>query len=439
VSDIHLTAEIVAALRRGDLDQGTFSTILYDHLRALCPTCRAELGRPQPAEREPGSPEAAIPPAVLRLGALGHSAEEIERARRAAVTDLAFLEKLPRERQRERVARAWKRFRGVLFAELLLARARRCLPQDALGALHYASLAERAAEWGQGADETALVALAHRANATRILGNRREAGRLFGHARHRIRVQGITDLATFAEVDWLEGVLAKDLRRLDEADKLLSRSLILYSILGDSLGSVRPMLSLCDLEVHRGRHETAAGLAEEALDLLEGRDEPRLRLMARFNLARARAESGGHAEAREALRDLAPLLAEFPDPWTLLRARWLEGTVAAGVGEDPAAEAAFRDVRAGFIREGLGYDTALVSLDLAAVLLGASRWSEAKELAGEMTRLFAAEDMDREAVAALLLFQEAVRQETATVEGVRELRVYLADFGKRLRPVERLR
>ena len=53
------------------------------------------------------------------------------------------------------------------------------------------------------------------------------------------------------------------------------------------------------------------------------------------------------------------------------------------------------------------------------------RADEALRIAEEMHDIFQAEDVHREAVAALLLFQEAARRKALTVEKLRDLSEYL--------------
>jgi hypothetical protein len=78
------------------------------------------------------------------------------------------------------------------------------------------------------------------------------------------------------------------------------------------------------------------------------------------------------------------------------------GTNPRLLGRTDEAERALLSVRAGFLDRKLGYDAALVSLDLAMLYLRQSRTAELKELAEQMHPVFEAEDIHREALAALL-------------------------------------
>lgn len=61
---------------------------------------------------------------------------------------------------------------------------------------------------------------------------------------------------------------------------------------------------------------------------------------------------------------------------------------------------------------------AMVSLDLALVYAKQGRTAELQQLAEEMHAIFESQEIHREAFAALLLFQEAAREERLTVERV---------------------
>jgi hypothetical protein len=115
----------------------------------------------------------------------------------------------------------------------------------------------------------------------------------------------------------------------------------------------------------------------------------------------------------------------FPELWTQLRLFWLRGKTVAGQGGHRDGRAAFLETRGGFVRQGIGYDAAMVSLDLARMYLKEGRTADVQRLAGEMVAIFAAQDVHREATAALLLFQEAARREEVTAGLVRELALYL--------------
>ncbi len=76
----------------------------------------------------------------------------------------------------------------------------------------------------------------------------------------------------------------------------------------------------------------------------------------------------------------------------------------------------------------MGYDAAMISLDLAILYLMEGRVADVQRLAEEMLPIFQAQDVNREALAALRLFQEAARRQELTIEKVRELASWLRRY-----------
>jgi len=73
----------------------------------------------------------------------------------------------------------------------------------------------------------------------------------------------------------------------------------------------------------------------------------------------------------------------------------------------------------------MGFDAALVSLDLAGLYAGQGRAAEMRRLTEEMLPIFSARDLHREAIAALIVFQQAVRMEEVSTDLLQEIGGYL--------------
>ncbi len=269
---------------------------------------------------------------------------------------------------------------------------------------------------------------AFRANALQALGKLLEAEEKIENARSLMMNEAAPASTIDAEVDWFEGALRMDQRRFAEAEGLLLRAAVRFHRAGESVEAARPLLTLGAMYHHNQETAKAIEVTESALRDLCPKAEPRLYLAGRHNLALFLTDLGRLEEAERLLVTDEELYQRFTDPWTRLRLSWLRGKIAFGTSRLEEAEQAFLAARAGFVKQGIGYDTAMLSLDLALVYLQQGRTPEVRELAEEMHTLFEAEDIHREAVAALLLFQEAVRQEAAeaaTVELVQDLASYL--------------
>jgi hypothetical protein len=82
-------------------------------------------------------------------------------------------------------------------------------------------------------------------------------------------------------------------------------------------------------------------------------------------------------------------------------------------------------VREDLAEQRIAYDTALASLEIAALLLEEGRSGEVRFLARQLLWIFQAQGVHREALAALRLFCEAAEKEVATLEMVRRMLDYL--------------
>ncbi len=107
----------------------------------------------------------------------------------------------------------------------------------------------------------------------------------------------------------------------------------------------------------------------------------------------------------------------------LVRVTFLGGLVAAGTGRAEEAEEAFEKARRSFASSHppLVLDYALVSLELALLLLEQNRLSEVRTLADQMAWIFTQQGMQPEALAAIRIFCEAAGRKAATVELARRV------------------
>jgi len=101
------------------------------------------------------------------------------------------------------------------------------------------------------------------------------------------------------------------------------------------------------------------------------------------------------------------LLVEHGNALDLLRLRWLEGRIFAGLSDFPRAELAFQETRAGFAKHEQVYPAAMAGLDLAALWAQQGRLDEIQALAQEMIATFRALRIAREAIVTLLILQRA--------------------------------
>ncbi|HEV7508258.1 MAG TPA: hypothetical protein VGS07_25475 [Thermoanaerobaculia bacterium] len=428
MADIHLTRDLLWAVTRGQLPASVVTQIGTQHLMSLCATCRQEITAFQ---RERAAPVTDDYDRVFHLlpAVLAEQVPRLEREQRGAARDLEELLALSREERIRKVERARNRFRSPTLVRLLVTESRKRVQADADEALHLARLGRLVAHCNPqipGAFDLIALTTAQMANACRAGNDRRQAEEHFGHARYVITHHGVTDTEILARVDYMEGSLRLDQRLFSQAEELLARAAMLYRVSGDALETSRVLVTLGNLYCFRGDLPLAIETTTAALKGMQGHADPRLYLCARYNLTSFLTEDGQYEDAADMLSVDEDLYREFPEAWTQLRLTWLRGKIAAGRGESIAAEKALLAARDGFIASGHGYDAAMVAVeDLTLLYLREGRASDVKRLAEEIIPIFQSQDVHREALAALRLFQEAARQEQLTVQVVREYAKYL--------------
>lgn len=425
MADIHITRELLSAVARGELPPRMLVETGLQHLTSLCPHCREEYlawQREQTGARDEIRSFETLPALLER-----HT-EELSRRHEAAEREFRELLRLSHAVRLARIRRATSRFRGAVLAGMLLDESKKIMAADPAQAYDLAETADtvliRSPAASQVADQQARAA-AYMANALRARGDLRGARERFKLARFVIQTQGVTNPLIYAEVDSAEAILSMDQRRFRDAEALLNRSVILYSLAGAKPQIAHPLVTLGLLHYHRGEYAKAVEMTQAATHLIHLETDPRLYLSARHNLALFLCEAGSCTAAAEVLQADRDLYRQFPDLYTQLRLQWLDGKIAYGLGQAAEAERALSSAREGFRVQGIGYDAAMVSLDLALIYLKQGRRSELIRLAEEMHEIFKAGDVHREAVAALLLFEEAVRTETLSAELVQELSWYM--------------
>jgi hypothetical protein len=95
------------------------------------------------------------------------------------------------------------------------------------------------------------------------------------------------------------------------------------------------------------------------------------------------------------------------------------------MGKPRLAESLLLAVRDGFLAEGVPFDTALVSLEIALLYAEQGRSGELKKLAGEMLPVFSSLRIHREALAALSFLLQAIQSESASARLVAAVASYL--------------
>lgn len=444
MDDRHLSVELLRAVHRGDNHPGDLAVVAMTHLFDECSECREafETWRREAGEGVATSSGEEYDQAFDRvqgrlqdLARLRTVAPEeasieslIQSDRASALRVATHLLSLPRHERSQRVRSERDTYSGPLVADALLEKARACLPGHPDDAYEAAGLARLVLQQGRAEAVTSELyarALAHQGNARRVAGDLAQANDLLDVARFLLKTQGGGDRTVRAELDSFEGSLRGAQRRFAEAESCFSRAIMTYAMEDEEVNVAKALLSLGVVYHAMDDLDRAIDVTNQATDILEEGAQPHLQLIAQHNQVTFLIEAARLREAEELFASAQPLYARYSDPLTLLRRLWLEGRLARAKGSLEVAENAFRTVTQEFLKRGIGYDAALSALDLATLYAERGRTAELKNLAEELVQIFDAQDLHREAVAALMLFRDAVQAEQITLRFVLELSRYL--------------
>jgi transcriptional regulator with XRE-family HTH domain len=228
---------------------------------------------------------------------------------------------------------------------------------------------------------------------------------------------GDPGLLNEALLPWVEAALFRAERDLPLALKRVREALELDN------GELKGKILLTKASIHHARDESEAAIAAnlEALPLLDAEHEPRLAWGVLYNLTADLVQLGRAGEARQRLPEARRLAERLGGELDLARFVWMQAKIALGCGDLGEARKRFEQVRSAFAKPELIYDHALVSIELATVLLDLGETARVRTLAEEMLRIFRSQQVPPEALAAFRLFCDAAKEETATVELTRHV------------------
>jgi transcriptional regulator with XRE-family HTH domain len=391
------------------------------------------------AASRPGSP---VEPEQRRI-----EAAALEAGRHAANFARSFLTSLATEarvlKDRQRAETLWARlqrrkpaerlilveeaaeYRSWALCERLCHESVKAARDKANRALELAELALRVAELAPGEEAWRSrlqgYAWAHVGNARRVGSDLPGADAAFVEA-WRLWQAGASSnsgLLDESRLPDLQASLRRDQRRFADALALLDDALAAGR--GELRGRI--LLKKATVLFTLGDFKEAVVVLRDATPFVEGEREPGLIFALQFNLAVNLCFLGRHAEAEKLLHHIREVAAG--NDLDLVRLRWLEGRVAAGMGRREAALTALSSAREEFTTREIAYDAALVTLELAALYLDDGRTAEVRTLSRHMMWVFQAQGVHQEARAALHLFREAAERDAATSDMVRNMVQFL--------------
>jgi tetratricopeptide (TPR) repeat protein len=273
-----------------------------------------------------------------------------------------------------------------------------------------------------------------RCRAEAELGNAYRVIDQFGAARKALgTARGFFELGTRSEsldvrLLSFEASLDADLRDFNSACVRLTKAYKVYLKIGEQHLAGRMLVKKGLFTSDAGRDVEALEILKKSLKLIDPHKDPALAFAANLNILLILVGLGTFDEARKQLFYLRPLQPYAGGRLNELRLHWLEGRIDASSGKLSRAEKIFREIRIKFSELNRANDSALVALDLTAVLLAQKKAREATEVVTAAYKIFLALGIQREALLTLSFLCNACEVRMATPELVEDV----ARFMRRL-------
>lgn len=329
--------------------------------------------------------------------------------------------------ERRRAIDSESRFRTLSLADRALERSRKAAHHDpalarelaeigcwvsaALNPQHYG---------GSRVRNVQALAAASWGHALRIAGDMRGALAGFRQAREFLEL-GDQDSFEALEVYDLETILRRDLRDFPGALALNEQVIQGYSSCGQDKAAAQALQKRASILYHMDDSEGAIDVLTRASELAADSDSGVLRLTVQHNLALALARAGRIDEAAETFAATQGLYRQFSSPNIDACRLWAQGLIELEAGNEGAVVEPLTRARGIFESHGYVFDTALVSLDLAAALAALGRTAEVRDLAAATHAFMESREVHADALAALAIFQQAAVRERVTRELLRDV------------------
>lgn len=442
MTEIHPDRYRLEQFMRGDLP-GESSKDIVKHLLSGCEPCRRiaresfpcakyGVGSSEPMPEQWQSTSANRYAQVLDrvLPEVWKSEETLANERDLTPHLVAELEGHPHER-RLLLIRNSRRFRSWSLCGQILDKAYGLGFKDPKAAVDFGKLGVEISESldNQTIPAGLLMDLRARAhsilgNALRISGDLHESARHFEVASEHLK-NGTGDQLEAARHEELKSHLFFEHRDFETSISLLASAIRVYRAHGESHRLGRALVSRGFQLSEKGDLTTAIASLRQGLRFVDSTREPRLALVAKHNLVHHLYDTGRYHQAMAMVPETRELHRQHGNEMDEVRFQWLIGQILRDSGELASAEGELLEVKDFFVQRQIAHDSALVSLDLAAIYLRQNRTAELKQIAGQMLSIFRALRINREAIAALVLFQKAVEVERVTLGLMRDLAAYL--------------
>lgn len=200
--------------------------------------------------------------------------------------------------------------------------------------------------------------------------------------------------------------------------------------LGEAHEAARARLQLGRAELYAGHAHLGFKAYTAALRDLDPEREPLLRLFAMEGSLFALVEMGATWLAFGLSDAAEPFFEELAPVPVLRRFRWLRGRLLGINGYLHEARTYLESVRLELIEAGQLVDASVCALDLASVYAGLRKPDTQRALAEEMLPIFNSAGLEREALAAVLVYVDAARNYRASRELMKSVLAKIDPFRK---------
>jgi tetratricopeptide (TPR) repeat protein len=265
--------------------------------------------------------------------------------------------------------------------------------------------------------------MAHLANAERAMGDLRTASRLLQQAED-LRGEGSLDPLLEGEFLYLESSLLRAQRKLDKALRRVREARSRFEEFGERHWLCWALLGEATIHSFEGSVNASIELIRKADETCDAKAYPRQALAVRHNLAWSLMRAGRYQAALDSVAEFRGEYAQVGDRASLVRLAWLEANLFAAAKRLEDAGAKFDEAIRGFTELQLPYEVGSVSLDYALMLSESGRHAEVAKLAGDILGIFNALGVERETIAAWLLFRNSSEAGAVTKAMIEKVAAY---------------
>lgn len=276
-------------------------------------------------------------------------------------------------------------------------------------------------------DELRGDAWHERANVLRYLGRHPEALDALDIAERAYSGSPVAVYWT-AIVEYSRAVIFIETGKLEEAARLSRRSARIFRQFGEDERYVHAKILEGAILFDHSRFREARDLFTELLNLAKRLGDAASLARLYLNIANCQLRLNELASADSYFTRALSLYEALGLETERIRTRWSIGCLRIAAGDVPDGLARLREARREFEELGARTDAALVTLDIAEVLLAgetSAGATEAAELCSGLVESFTAVGMTGNALTALAFLQEAFASGAVTPQLVRHVREYL--------------